>query len=196
MDRIDRYITIKTNREAPRRGSVLLSEPLMGDYYFGRSVVLLAEHNDEGTFGVIMNKPLEQSLNEAVPHFPNFEGRIFLGGPVEKNSLFYIHSFGDLIEDSVDIGRGLYWGGSIEMIKDLILVGKLTSDNIRFYAGYSGWSPHQLNNELSRNAWIVTDIPDQNILAMESDKMWNNLLSPLGEQYAYWSKFPKNPELN
>ena len=180
MDKIDRYVSVKTNLRTPKRGSILLSEPLMGDYYFGRSVVLLAEHNEEGTFGVIMNKPLEQAFNEAVPHFPSFDGQLFLGGPVEKNSLFYIHSFGDLIDDSTAIGGGLYWGGSIDIIKDLMLIGKLTPNNIRFYAGYSGWSPHQLNAELSLNAWVVTEIQDQNLLGMNSDTMWNNLLSPLG----------------
>ncbi|MDP2722762.1 MAG: YqgE/AlgH family protein [Bacteroidales bacterium] len=196
MDSIDKYIQVKSNDLAPATGRLLLSEPLMGDYYFGRSVILLAEHNDEGSFGVIINKPLTQPFNEAVPNFPAFTGNLHLGGPVENNALFYIHTFGDLIEGSVPIGNGFYWGGEIEMIKELILFGKLSSDNISFYAGYSGWSPSQLQSELKRNSWVVSACPTDNVLNFDAGSMWQKLLVSMGDEYKYWSKFPKNPGMN
>lgn len=196
MGRIDKYIQVKSNDLIPSRGSLLLSEPLMGDFFFGRSVILLAEHNEEGSFGVIMNKPLEQNFNEVVPNFPDFNGHLHMGGPVESNALFYVHSFGDLIEESISIGGGLFWGGDIAMIKELILFGKLTSENIRFFAGYSGWSPAQLDEELKRNSWVVTKLPKHNILTFNTTTLWDDILSPLGEQYQYWTKFPKDPGMN
>ncbi len=196
MKNIDKYITINSNKKTPKRGSLLLSEPLMGDHYFGRSVVLLAEHNDEGSFGVIVNKPIDQSFNDSVPGFPHFEGKLHLGGPIEHNALFYIHSLGDIIDDSLAIGGGLYWGGDVDMIKELMHFGKVTPLNIHFFAGYSGWSPNQLKKELSNNAWVVADMPLQSILTMEKEKMWSSLLKPLGEEYQYWTKFPKNPSQN
>lgn len=196
MDRFDKYFQIKSNDLSPARGRLLVSEPLMGDYYFGRSVILLADHNDEGTFGVIINKPINQPFNKIVPHFPKFEGSLHLGGPVESNALFYIHSYGEVIEDSVPIGGGLYWGGSIEMIKELIQFGQLTPEKICFYAGYSGWSPKQLDAELKRNSWLVTPMPRHNLLTSNPTTMWKDLLEPMGNEYQHWTKFPKDPGLN
>ena len=196
MDRFDKYFQIKSNDLTPARGRILISEPLMGDYYFGRSVILLADHNNEGTFGVIVNKPLNQPFNKAVPNFPDFEGLLHLGGPVESNALFYVHSYGKVIEDSIPIGGGLYWGGSIEMIKELIQFNQLTPDNICFYAGYSGWSPSQLQEELERNSWLVTHMPANNLLTSNPSTMWKDLIRPLGHEYQHWTKFPKDPILN
>ena len=196
MNRIEKYVQVKSNDLAPAQGRLLLSEPLMGDYYFGRAVILLVEHNKEGSFGVIMNKPLHQPFNEIVPNFPDFAGNLHLGGPVESNSLFYVHSFGDLIEGSVSIGDGLFWGGELDMIKELILFGKLTPDNICFYAGYSGWSPAQLQDELKRNSWVVTQLPESPILKADAGSMWQELLTSMGEEYQYWTKFPINPGMN
>ena len=113
MGKIDDIMKIKTNNIKPGRGKILISEPLLMDYYFKRSVVLLAEHNDEGSFGVIMNKPLAVKLNEVVKDFPEFDSEIYLGGPVQSDSLFFIHTLGDKIEGSQEIIEGIYWGGEV-----------------------------------------------------------------------------------
>ena len=94
----------------PIQGALLISEPFLKDFYFRRSVVLLAEHNDDGSFGLIINKPVEVMLNEIVKDFPYFETKLFIGGPVNTDSLFILHTLGKQIKNSFQIMPGLYWG--------------------------------------------------------------------------------------
>ncbi|MEJ2595455.1 MAG: YqgE/AlgH family protein [bacterium] len=196
MKEIDRFIQIKSNDIKPARGRLLLSEPFMGDFYFGRSVVLLAEHNEEGTFGVIMNKPVTAKFNEVLKDFPAFDATVYLGGPVESNSLFYIHTIGENIEGATEIMKGLYWGGDIEMLKEMILLKTIQPEDIRFFIGYSGWGANQLDTELKRNSWVITRTSKSRLMKMNPMNMWENLLDNMGDNYRYWSKFPVDPNMN
>jgi len=196
MKEIDRFIQIKTNNILPDKGKILLSEPFMGDYYFGRAVVLLAEHNDEGSFGVILNKPIAAKFNDILKGFPDFDASVFLGGPVETDSLFYIHTAGDQLEGATEIVKGLYWGGDIESLKELILIKQIKPKDIRFFIGYSGWSAGQLNNELKKNSWVITKASRQKLLTLNPMLMWEKLLARMGETYSYWSKLPIDPTMN
>lgn len=196
MENFDDLIRIKTNNIKPGPGKILISEPFLFDYYFKRSVVLLAEHNKEGSFGVIINKPMAVSFNEVVKDFPDFDSRVFLGGPVKTDSLFYIHTLGDQIEDSLPILEGLYWGGDLEKIRELILLGQLNENNARFFIGYSGWMPKQLDNELKRDSWLVSKLTSRRVMGSETETMWQDSLLDLGEQYRHWTNFPSEPTLN
>ncbi|RLD78866.1 MAG: YqgE/AlgH family protein [Bacteroidetes bacterium] len=196
MDNMDKYIKVSSNNLLPAKGRLLLSEPLMGDYYFGRAVILLAEHDNEGTFGVVLNKPIEHKFNSIVKDFPDFDAPLFLGGPVEPNNLFFIHTVGDIIEGSMEIGQGVYWGGNIDIVKDMISYGSIKPNDIRFSVGYSGWSPNQLNNELKKNSWVVSPDLNKDILNVDPKDLWEQLLAPLGEKYKYWPNFPSDPGLN
>ena len=196
MKEIDRFVQIRANSLRPAKGRLLLSEPFMGDYYFGRSVILLAEHNDEGSFGVIMNKPVTARFNEVLKDFPEFDVPVYLGGPVETDSLFYVHTLGDNLEGATEIYDGLYWGGDIEALKEMILIKKVQPKDIRFFVGYSGWGVKQLETELKRNSWVVTKASRAAIMAMDPMNMWEGLLDKMGEEYKYWSKFPIDPNMN
>ena len=196
MKEIDRFIQIKSNDLLPARGRILLSEPFMGDYYFGRAVVLLAEHNEEGSFGVIMNKPVTAKFNEVMKDFPEFDAPIYLGGPVETDSLFYIHTKGDQLEGATEIVEGLFWGGDIEALKELILIKRIETNDIRFFIGYSGWAADQLSTELKRNSWVITRASRQKIFTLDPMSMWEKLLDKMGDTYQYWTKFPIDPTMN
>lgn len=196
MSGLDKFVKVSSNNLRPAKGRLLLSEPLMGDFYFGRSVVLLAEHNDEGSFGLVLNKPLDKKFNDVVLDFPSFDGSLFIGGPVETNSLFFIHTMGDIVEGALEIGSGMYWGGDIDIIKELILLKKITANDIRFSVGYSGWSPDQLKAELKRNSWLVSKNVNKDLLKIDPQLMWKELLVPMGNQYSHWPKFPADPNLN
>jgi len=129
----------------PKKGKLLIAEPsLTGDVSFNRSVVLLAEHNDEGSVGFILNKPLNYSMNDLVEEiempFP-----VFNGGPVEQDNLYFIHKVPDLIPNSVEISDGIYWGGDFEITVTLVNSGKISQNDIRFFLGYSGWASLQLD---------------------------------------------------
>lgn len=196
MKDINRLVQIKSNNLEPKAGRLLISEPFMGDYYFGRSVVLLVEHNEEGSFGVVLNKLIEAPINDVLKGLPPFDSKIYLGGPVDTSSTFYIHSLGNKVEGSVEIGNGLYWGGDIEIIKEMMLLNQLNSNNIRFFIGYSGWEANQLEGELESNSWIVSTETDKSILNMPINDMWKIILQNMGSIYNYWSKFPIDPGMN
>ncbi|WP_445384844.1 YqgE/AlgH family protein [Robiginitalea sp. IMCC44478] len=181
----------------PNKGRLLIAEPaLTGDVSFNRSVVLLAEHNQEGSVGFILNKPLNYSMNELVEEievpFP-----VFNGGPVEQDNLYFIHKVPELISDSVEISDGIYWGGDFEMTVDLINSGKITQNDIRFFLGYSGWDSLQLDQELLSKSWIVVNNKyESNIIQKSTQAFWREKMMELGGDYLLWSNAPENPSLN
>ena len=104
----------------PKKGHLLIAEPsILGDVSFNRSVVLLAEHNDEGSIGFILNKPLNYTINDLIPEI-EASFKIYNGGPVEQDNLYFIHNIPDIIPNSVEISNGIYWGGDFETTKQLI----------------------------------------------------------------------------
>jgi len=113
--------TIKPIYNEPHSGKILISEPFLNDFYFKRSIVLLAEHTTEGSFGLIVNKPVDLSLNEVIKDFSDFDAKVFIGGPVRTDSLFVLHTLGNIIPDSQKIIEGIYWGGNMELIKNMII---------------------------------------------------------------------------
>ena len=136
---------IRSNSLDPQRGEILMSEPTMNDFYFGRSVVLLIDHTEtDGSFGIIMNKPLGTKLNEIADVFEDFDAPVFLGGPVAENQIFFMHTLGDLIPDSYQIMDGLYWGGDTDTLNTLIATGIANKENTRFFLGYSGCESGQI----------------------------------------------------
>jgi putative transcriptional regulator len=196
MENFDDLIRIKTNNVKPGPGKILISEPFLFDYYFKRSVVLLAEHNTEGSFGVIINKPMALNFNEVVKDFPLFEAPVFLGGPVKTDSLFYLHTLGETIDESIPVLEGLYWGGDLERVKEMILLGQLNESNFRFFIGYSGWMPKQLENELKRDSWLVSELTTDQVMNTKTESLWQDALMELGEKYKHWKNFPSEPTLN
>ena len=183
-------------RQEVSSGKVLLAEPFMLDPNFKRSAVLVCEHNEEGSFGLILNKPVDMFLHEMIKGFPEFNARVYLGGPVKTDNLYFIHTQGNLIENSMEILDGLYWGGEIEHVKELIMIGKLQPNQIKFYVGYAGWVTNQLEGELERNSWLVANIRPSQVMASNTQKLWDKSLSKLGGDYSYWINFPSDPNLN
>lgn len=183
--------------EKLQKGQLLLAEPsIIGDLSFNRSVILLADHNDEGSVGFILNKPLEYSINDLLPEI-NSSFKIYNGGPVEQDNLYFIHTVPELITDSIEISNGIFWGGDFELTKNLINEGKITKENIRFFLGYSGWSANQLETELNANSWIISVNKHQSgILKKSSTHFWKEKINELGGDYLIWSNAPENPVLN
>jgi putative transcriptional regulator len=181
----------------PTKGHLLVSTPQLNDYYFGRSVIFLTEHNKEGSVGFIVNKPLKTTISEAIKDFPEYRARLFLGGPVEPNSLFFLHTLGDIIPDSIEVIDGLFWGGDFEIIKMMIKNNQLKNSEIKFFAGYSGWAPKQLERELMEHSWVVTKSDVKKIMRSNTDTFWKEKIkdSPIPE-HLVWADFPINPSLN
>ena len=187
---------MKPTNIKPHAGSILISEPSLKDRFFNRAVVLLADHNTEGSYGIILNKPLDTKFNDIVRDFPKFDSRVFLGGPVNTENLFFLHRKGDLITNSQEIKEGLFWGGDIEDVKKLIDSSLLNPQDIRFYIGYSGWSKNQLDDELKETSWLVDNPNIQDLINTVSSEMWKNSVMKLGKEYEIWANFPEDPSMN
>lgn len=179
----------------PKQGIILISEPSLRDFYFRQSVVLLAEHNREGSFGVIINKPIEAGVRDVISDFPDFDAKVFLGGPVKTDSIFFIHTLDD-VEGSMPIMQGLYWGGNIDLIRERIVRKEITENEIRFFAGYSGWSPRQLDREISEKSWVLSQTNVNEVIHQRPATLWSNYLKSMGSDYAIWANFPADPSHN
>ena len=192
----DELFKIQSNTLNPVIGDVLISEPFMNDFYFRRSVILLIDHNEEGSLGVIFNKRLTIPFNEIVQGFPEFNADVYLGGPVETDRIFFIHTVGEMIPDSHLISNGLYWSGNINVLKSMIKMDLIKPHEVRFYVGYAGWDGGQLRNELKANTWVVGRYTSQQLLRTMPGKMWSDFVKQIGKRYALWDKFPVNPSDN
>lgn len=179
-----------------KAGRLLVSEPFMQDSYFKRSVVLLTEHNDKGSFGLILNKPIPMYLSEAIENAPVFDSKLALGGPVQKETLHYLHTKGDLIPNSTLVVDGVYWGGDFEVIKNLIATDILTPENIRLFVGYSGWAEGQLDNEMEGKSWIIARATKEVLFSTKPEKLWSSVLERMGTPYDYLKNLPEDPRLN
>ena len=121
--------------EKLKKGCLLIAEPsIIGDLSFNRSVILLVDHNDEGSVGFILNKPLKYKLRDLIPDIDSGL-KIYNGGPVEQDNLYFIHNVPQLIPESIEIAEGIYWGGDFDSTLNLINEGKITKKNIRFFLG-------------------------------------------------------------
>lgn len=185
-------ITIK-----PKKGNLLIAEPsIIGDISFNRSIVLLADHTIEGSIGFILNKPFDFGVKDLVPEI-EIDLKVYNGGPVEQDNLYFIHKIPELVPNSIEISLGIYWGGDFSNIVDLINEKKITEKDIRFFLGYSGWDEDQLENELESNSWVVVENSYKNDIISKADvSFWKEKMLELGGKYSIWSNAPENPSYN
>ncbi|TYB74364.1 YqgE/AlgH family protein [Bizionia myxarmorum] len=181
----------------PKKGNLLIAEPsIIGDTSFNRSIILLADHTEEGSIGFILNKPLEYTISDLIPEL-NAKFKVYNGGPVEQDNLYFIHKIPDLIPDSVEISLGIYWGGDFNKVAELIANNQISEKNIRFFLGYSGWETDQLMDELKTNSWVVTEnIYKHEIIEKDYEFFWKEKMMEFGGNYTIWSNAPEDPSFN
>jgi putative transcriptional regulator len=181
----------------PKKGNLLIAEPsILVDASFNRSVILLADHTEEGTVGFILNKPLSHTINDLIPEI-NRPFRVFNGGPVEQDNLYFIHTLPDLIPNSIEITDGIFWGGDFTSVVDIVNDEKVTENQLRFFLGYSGWDADQLHTELQTNSWILSEnIYKSEIIEKTDNSFWKEKMLELGGTYSIWSNAPEDPSYN
>lgn len=173
-------------------GQVLLAEPFMSDPYFGRAVILLCEHNEEGSLGYILNKDTGIAINELVSVLPDFESSVFYGGPVQTDTLHYLHNVGDALSNSKMVSPGVYWGGDFDELQFLIESKLILPHNIRFFVGYSGWSEGQLKDELESGSWVTAEMDANYIFRMPPESLWQKVMQKKGPNYGVLSRIPED----
>ena len=186
-----------TNKLKPKKGRILISDPFVGDEYFERSVVYLCEHSKEGSFGFVLNHLVEINIQDLNPDFPEIKVQMSLGGPVETESLYFLHTIGQDLNESIELQKGIFIGGDFDQLAKIVKEEHFENSQIRFFLGYSGWESKQLEEEMADNIWIVSEIDSlDEIMKTNIQDPWKYFMSKLGDKYKLISNFPMNPNEN
>lgn len=180
----------------PHSGQLLVSEPFLSDPNFRKTVILLCEHEPQGSVGFVLNRLLETDTDEVIPGLLDHNFPIYYGGPVEQNTLHFVHRCGKLIDDSFPIGEGVYWGGNIELINDLIEKGEASYEDFKFFIGYSGWAEGQLSDEIEAKSWWLTSLDASIVFGENMEEIWPAAVKKLGPDFAYLADSPEDYHWN
>ena len=163
----------------------MLAEPFMLDDNFKRAAVLLVDHNEvEGSIGFVLNRESTVSIDELVDDFPEFKSTVYIGGPVGRDTVHYLHRKPDLILGSDQVADGVYWGGDYQRLKMLIKAKLIDPRDIRFFVGYSGWSPDQLAQELASGSWVPADMDPNYLFKTPADHLWSQVMDHKGNAFS------------
>lgn len=182
--------------EKPAAGILLIADPFLKDPNFMRSVVFLCEHQEEGSFGFVLNKNYDYSLSELVNGLDDLQIPVYYGGPVQMDTIHFLHQYPDKISGGYEIVDGVFWGGDFEKAISLIRDGVINTNKIRFYIGYSGWSGGQLADELKEKSWLSVKANRSLIFHKKPEEIWKDALRHLGGDYEMMVNFPTDPQLN
>jgi putative transcriptional regulator len=178
------------------RGKLILASPILRDPNFARTVVLIAEHTDEGAMGLVLNRPASSTVSEAVPDLSWLTGEaepVYVGGPVAETAVIVLAEF-----DRPELAGALVDG-------DLGFIGSEADDperldgairRARVFAGHAGWGPGQLEDELAEEAWIVEPPARDEIFTADPADLWAAVLRRKGQKYALLATMPPDPSLN
>lgn len=180
----------------PGPGKLLVSEPFLPDPNFERTIILMCEHNEDGSFGFVLNKPSTAKVADVLDDLANFDGPAFIGGPVQQDTLQFVHRIKG-VEKSIEIMEGIYWGGNFEKICMMVDTKQISIDDIKFFLGYSGWTAGQLDTELKENTWIVSDQVDAELIFETNTEIsWQKALKLMGGRFSVYSNYPVDPRMN
>lgn len=182
---------------AVQSGMLLLAPPALEEPTFRRSVVLLCEHNAAGSFGLVLNRPLDIEGGEVMDELMGYAEPLGLGGPVQPNTLHYLHRFNEAdVPGAIGVTDGVFWGGRFEAVQALVERGLATARELRFFLGYAGWSPGQLQAELEAGGWISAWADAQAVFPDDPATLWRTSLRRMGGEYALLANFPDDPRMN
>jgi len=181
---------------SPAPGILLIADPFLKDPNFLRTVVILCEHQEQGSLGFVLNKQIEQTLDELITDLEGHELPVYYGGPVQMNTIHFLHQYPDLIPDSQKISNDIYWGGNFETVTALIKNNSIDLNKIKFFVGYSGWGDGQLTDELKERSWLTVSATHDLVFNTQHDDIWKGSLQLLGGEYEMMKNFPIDPQLN
>jgi putative transcriptional regulator len=182
--------------ENPTGGILLIADPFLKDPNFQRTVVFLCEHQEEGSFGFVLNKNYDHGLAELVSGLDDLKIPVFYGGPVQMDTIHFLHQYPEKISGGYEIVDGVFWGGDFETTISLIRSGEININKIRFFIGYSGWASGQLADELKEKSWLTVQANRRLVFHKKTDEVWKDALRLLGGDYEMMINFPTDPQLN
>jgi putative transcriptional regulator len=191
-------LKIKEVRKAfikPNKGTLLISEPFLEDLNFRRSVILLTEHNNMGSVGFILNRQADLMTSEVVPGLLQSDFPVFYGGPLEPNSLHFVHKHGK-IPGCYPVMEGVFWGGDINFVNDLLESGEAEENDFRFFLGYSGWSEGQIDEEMQAKAWWITHADADIVFDTDLEHVWEKVVKRLGDDFSPMANSPEDVTWN
>ncbi len=178
------------------QGQLLIAHPLLYDGFFNRSVVYLTNHGEEGAVGFSLNFKTQFLLRDVRPQIKNGNFPIYEGGPVAKNQLFFLHTLGHDVPDSFPVSKNIFVGGDFNELLHMIEHGKVKTHHVRFFAGYSGWSENQLEEEINSKHWLINENPDKGFFELDPDELWGQQLSEIKHSYSIFANFGSDPSMN
>ncbi len=180
----------------PGPGILLIAEPFLKDPNFMRTVVLLCDHQTEGSFGFVINRHYEHTLNELMNNMDELDLPVYYGGPVQMDTIHFLHQYPDKIPGGHEVKNDIFWGGDFDTAIQLLLSGEIDKNKIRFFIGYSGWSQGQLDFELKEKSWLTVEATRKIVFHKEADEIWKASLRLLGGDYEQLVNYPIDPQLN
>lgn len=177
-------------------GALLVAAPIMEDPNFRRTVVLLCDHTSEGSFGLVLNQPTDLHLGDVMESYFVNDPPLWLGGPVQRETLHFLHRYTEAVPESITVVPGVRWGGTYDTVKALVQNEAPSAQSIRFFLGYTGWSPGQLQQEVNQKGWIVTEARPEWVFETAPDALWSTVMRAMGGEYALLSTFPDDPRMN
>ncbi len=176
------------------KGHLLVAAPTLMDPNFRRSVVLIGEHGDEGALGVILNRASDSTVDDALPELATLvdgDTTVHVGGPVQPSAIVVLAEF-----DEPDRAEALVLGdiGFLPSEIDPDALGELR--RARVFAGYAGWGPGQLDDELGEGSWIVEPAEPEDVFTADPDDLWSEVLRRKGGPFGVLALMPPDPSLN
>ncbi len=176
-------------------GVLLVAEPALLDPNFRRTAILLCDHNDGGSFGLVVNRPTELHLSEVLVEPVGIDSRLYLGGPVQPDTLHVLHGYAAAVPDAIPLFADVGWGGRFDDVAEGLREGSFEEERVRFFAGYAGWGGGQLEAEIEEGSWIVLEAVPELVFAAPG-ALWRGIMRGLGGEYALLSNYPDDPRSN
>jgi putative transcriptional regulator len=180
----------------PGSGILLISDPFLKDPNFMRTVVFLCDHQEQGSFGFVLNRKYENTIDELIPDLEGHKISLFYGGPVQMDTIHFLHQYPVEIPGGQEVMKGVYWGGDFDKVVEMIKNDEINENKIRFFIGYSGWSDGQLKNELDEKSWLTVKATRKLVFHHDYKEIWKDSLKQLGGEYEIMINFPIDPQLN
>ena len=180
---------------ASLQGHLLVASPTLTDPNFARAVVAIANHDDEGALGIVLNRPSDTEVVEAVPELDGVvdsDELVYVGGPVQPASIVVLAEFEDPSEAAFLVVDAI---GLVSDRTGLERLGEATARR-RIYAGYAGWGPGQLEAEIEREDWIVEPARAEDVFSDDAPTLWRSVLDRKGGQFRLLARMPLDPSLN